>query len=76
VAINLIKSELYFSQFAIVIQLVSNDRVMANLFVDFHVSKAKPRLFLTAIVFLIASTVSEYSLQKMLLRVLLDSATS
>jgi len=50
--------------------------VMANLFVDVHPSKAKFTLFLDGNCFLIASTVSEYSLQQMLLWVLADGSTS
>jgi len=50
--------------------------IIANLFVDVHPSKAKQTLFLVGNCFLIASTVSEYSLRKMLLRVLDDGSTS
>jgi len=49
--------------------------VMANLFVDVHPSKAKLTLFLDGYYFLIAFTVSEYSLRQMLIRVLADSRT-
>jgi len=50
--------------------------VIANLFVEVHPSKAKLTLFLVGNCFLIASTVSEYSLRQMLLRVLADGSTS
>ena len=43
-----------------------------NLFVDVHPSKAKVALFLDGNCFLIASTVSVYFLQQILLRVLAD----
>jgi len=46
---------------------------IANLFVDVHPSKAKLRLFPDGNCFLIASTVSVYSLRQILLRVLGDS---
>ena len=49
---------------------------MANLFVDVHPSKAKLTLFGTGNCFLIASTVSAYSLRQMLLRVVADGSTS
>jgi len=49
--------------------------VMANLFVDAHPSKAKLTLFRDGNCFLIASTVSAYSLQQMLLRVVADGST-
>jgi len=48
---------------------------MANLFVDVHPSKAKPTLFRDGNCFLIASTVSAYSLRQMLLRVVADGST-
>ena len=47
---------------------------MATFFVDFQKSKAKPTLFLGGNCFLIASTISENSLQQMLLSVLVDSS--
>ena len=50
--------------------------IMANLFVDGHLSKAKLSLILDGNCFLIASTVSEYSLPQMLLRVLAHGNTS
>jgi len=50
--------------------------VIANLFVEVHPSKAKLTLFLVGNCFLIASTVSENSLQRMLLRVLADGSPS
>jgi hypothetical protein len=46
--------------------------VIANLFVDVNPSKAKLTLFLDGNCFLIASTVSGYSLRQILLRVLAD----
>jgi len=46
--------------------------VMASLFVDVHPSKAKLTLFRIGNCFLIASTVSAYSLRQMLLRVVAD----
>jgi hypothetical protein len=49
--------------------------VIANLFVDVHPSKAKLTLFLDSNCFLIATTVSLYSLRQMLLRALADSNT-
>jgi hypothetical protein len=48
---------------------------MANLFVDVHPSKAKLTLFCIGNCFLIASTVSVYSLRQMLLRVVADGST-
>jgi len=48
---------------------------MANLFVVVHSSKAKLTLFRNGNCFLIASTVSAYSLQEMLLRVVADRST-
>ena len=48
---------------------------MANLFVDVHPSKTKLTLFRTGNCFLIASSVSAYSLQQMLLRVIADGST-
>jgi len=50
--------------------------VIANAFVEVQPSKAKLTLFLDGNCFLIASTVSEYSLRQMLLRVLADGSTS
>ena len=50
--------------------------VIANLFVDVHPSKPKLTLFLDSTCFLIASTVSAYSLWQRLLRVLADGSTS
>ena len=49
--------------------------VMGNLFVDVHPSKAKLTLFRNGKCFLIASTVSAYSLRQMLLRVVADGST-
>jgi len=49
---------------------------ISNLFVDVHPSNAKLTLFLEGNCFLIASTLSEYSLWQMLLRVLVDGSTS
>jgi len=49
--------------------------VMANLFVDVHRSKAKQTSFRNGNCFLIASTVSAYSLWQMLLRVVADGST-
>jgi len=48
---------------------------MASLFVDVHPSKAKQTLFRIRNCFLIASTVSAYSIQQMLLRVVADGRT-
>jgi len=50
--------------------------VIANLFVDVHPSKAKLPLFLDGSCFLIASTVSVYSLRQIILRVLAQGNTS
>jgi len=50
--------------------------VMANLFIDVHLSNAKLTWFLDGNCFLIVSTVSVYSLRQMLLRVLADGSTS
>jgi len=50
--------------------------VIANLFVDVHPSKAKLTLFLHGNCFLIPSTVSVYSLQRRLVRVLADGNTN
>jgi len=50
--------------------------VIANVFVEVHPSKAKLTLFLVGNCILIASTVSEYSLRQMLLKVLADGSTS
>jgi hypothetical protein len=50
--------------------------VIANLFVDVHLSKAKLTLFVDGNYFLIASTVSVYSLQQILLRVLAEGTTN
>ena len=49
--------------------------IMANLFVDVHPSKAKLTLFRDGNFFLIASTVSAYSVRQMLLRVVADGST-
>jgi hypothetical protein len=49
--------------------------VIASLFVDVHPSKAKLTLFRSGNCFLIVSTVSAYSLRKMLLRVVADGGT-
>jgi hypothetical protein len=57
------------------IQLAMTDLV-ANLFVDVHLSKAKLIFFLECNCFLIASSASVYSLQQMLLRVLADGNTN
>ena len=48
---------------------------MAGLLVDVHLSKAKLTLFRDSNFFLIASMVSAYSLQQMLLMVLADGPT-
>jgi len=48
--------------------------IIANLFVDVHPSKARLTLFRTGNCFLIASTVSAYSLRGLLLRVVADSS--
>jgi hypothetical protein len=50
--------------------------VIANLFVDVHLSKAKLTLILDGNCFLIASTVSVHSLRQILLRVLADGNTN
>jgi len=50
--------------------------VIANLFVDVHPSKAKLTLFVDGNCFLIASTVSVYSLRQILLRVLANGNTN
>jgi len=50
--------------------------IIPSLFVDIHPSKAKLTIFLDSNCFLIASTVSEYSLWQLLLRVLADGSTS
>jgi len=50
--------------------------IIANLFVDVHPTKAPLTLFLDGTCFLIASTVSVYSLQQILPRVLADGDTS
>jgi len=50
--------------------------VIANLFVDVRPSKAKLTLFLDVSCYLIASTVSVYSLRQILHRVLADGNTS
>jgi hypothetical protein len=50
--------------------------VTANLLVDVLLSKAKPTLFLDGNSFLIASTVSVYSLWQILLRELADGNTN
>jgi len=49
--------------------------VMHSLFVDVHPSKAKLTLFRDGNCFLIASTVSAYSLREMLQRVAADGST-
>jgi len=49
--------------------------VMTSLFIDIHASKGKQTLFRDDICFLIPSTVSAYSLQQMLLRVVVDGST-
>jgi len=50
--------------------------IMANLFGDVHLSKAKPTSFRDGNCFLIASTASGYSLRELLLRVMVDGSTS
>jgi len=50
--------------------------IIANLFIDVHLSKAKLTLFLDGNCFLIASTVSVDPLQQILLRVLAESNTN
>jgi len=49
---------------------------IADLFVDVHLSKVKLTSFLDGNCFVIASTVSEYSLWQMLVRVLADGNPS
>jgi len=49
--------------------------VMASLFVDVHLSKAKLTSSRDSNCFLIASTVGAYSLQQILLRVVADGST-
>jgi hypothetical protein len=49
--------------------------VMAILFVDVHSSKAKLTIYHDGNCFFIASTVSAYALQQMMLRVEADSST-
>jgi len=49
--------------------------VLANMFDDVHLSNAKLTLFLNVNCFLIASTVSAYSLRQMLRRVVADGST-
>jgi len=49
---------------------------IANVFIDIHPSKAKLTLFLEGNCFSIASTVNEYSLRQMLVRVLAKGSTS
>jgi len=46
--------------------------VIANMFIDIHLSKAKLSLFVDSNCFLIESAVSVYSLRQILLRVLAD----
>jgi len=46
--------------------------IMARLFVDVHLSKAKPTVFRDSNCFLIASTDSEYSFRHTVLRVVGD----
>jgi hypothetical protein len=48
--------------------------VIANLIVDVHPTKAKLTLFRTGNCFIIASTVSAYSLRQMLLTVVADGS--
>jgi hypothetical protein len=50
--------------------------VMAKLFIDVHPSNAQPTVFLDGTCFLIASTVSGYSLQQMLLAIRADGSTN
>jgi len=50
--------------------------MIANLFVDVHPSKAKQTFLLAGNCFLIASTVTVYSLRQILLRVLADGNTT
>jgi len=49
--------------------------ILASLFVDVHLSKVKLTLYLDSNCFLIASTVSAYSLRQMLLSVIADGST-
>jgi hypothetical protein len=49
--------------------------VIANLFINVHLSKAKLTLFLDGNCILIASTVSEYSLRQIVLMVQADGYT-
>jgi len=49
--------------------------LIANLFVDVHLSRAKLTLFVDGNCFLVASTVSVYSLRQISLRVLADGNT-
>jgi len=49
--------------------------IMANLFIDVHLSKAKLSLILDSICFLIVSNVGEYSLGQMMLMLLADGST-
>jgi hypothetical protein len=49
--------------------------VIANLFIDVHLSKAKLTLFLDGNYILIASTVSEYTLRQIVLMVQADGYT-
>jgi len=48
---------------------------MVSLFIDVHPSNAKLTLFCDSNGFFIASKVSDYSLQQILLRVMVDSST-
>jgi len=48
---------------------------MASLFIDVHLSNAKLTVFCDSNCFIIVSTVNEYSLQKMLLRVVAGGST-
>ena len=50
--------------------------VIANLFIDVHLSKSKLTFFLDSSCFFVASTVSVYSLRLILLRVLTGSNTN
>ena len=50
--------------------------LIANLFVDVHPSKTKLSLFLDCNCFIIASTVTDHSLQQILLRAGVDSSAS
>jgi hypothetical protein len=49
--------------------------VMGSAFINVHPSKAKANLFHDGNCFVIASTVSAYSLQSVLVRVLVDGST-